>query len=599
MVCQRTLEAALPRHVIQINFAFDEPMQSNTNYAGDCVDCANEFILSLARNGRVIGDGSSFWSRPDLFSWIGYSLHADVLAPDSLAAESKNCLDQLKELDCKVSSQKLGADGGDAKTVTKPEYLILHSNTSDSPISTQNGNPYNPFSLLLDDSLRAELSEWNSIYNALYTVWLSLEEMDRDAYKQLADIDSEINSKGRAICEDIELASGIPTYYFLLRSAGYIENEFWRKCPKCDQNWQSPTEESPDYWNFEFRCVACRLVSSQGDDYENKSQPDNSDQGYQYLMEGTDMSPAQIVAMEERVANDSNDLQARLSLIGYYHHVPMERRTTTKALPHIMWLVENHSAAYICRNLCLGKPYTDEQNLEFEKLWLEQIRLHPTNDKIVGNAGLNIRGTNEKLGWHYISQAAALNPTEPYWIREIAHHSAYEALNGHKAEREHHAEIAIREAEKFFKLQDTSGERFSMCKDVTPVAIQFGYLNEARKWNKWVLDHMNYSVFGQFAQYAWLFLALIELTDGKAKKSKILLRKALCSIQVGTASASATSSTMVALLNQLLESGHREIVLEALRVCEDKCSEDRRERLQEWLRLIEQEENPKLEWGGL
>lgn len=589
----------MPRHVLQIDFTFIEPMQSNTDYASDCIECARDFISSLAKNGSIISEGASFWSRPDLYSWIGYSLQSDILATASLTAWNKYCLAQLNELDCKVSSQKLGNDSGDdTKPATKPEYLVIYSSTADSPISDQDGNPYDPFSIDLDESQRADLSEWNDLYNTLCALWLGLPKMEAAAYKHLANHKDEVNSKGLAIRQAVELISGIPTYYYLLRSPGYSNTKSWRNCPKCKNDWCSLTKDSPDHWNFEFRCDACRLVSSQGDDYENKSQPDESDRGYWYVMEGADMSPDQILEMEARIAKDPADLEARLSLIGYYHHVPQARRTTTKALPHIMWLVENHPGAFTCRSCGLGLPYTEEQNLEFEKLWLEQIRLHPNDDKIVGNAGSNIRSTNEKLGWHYIRQAALLNPEEEYWARKIAHHFAYLAINGDIAKRPHYAEIAIREAERFFNLQGTRGERFSVCHDVTPVAIEYGYLNEARTWNNWVLDHMSYSPFNQFGQFAWLLLAHIELADGKPIKCKILLRKALHSIQTGMATSTPSSSVMVALLDKLLVSGHSEIVIEALQVCIEKVSKEKKEQLKKWLKLIKQGKNPRLEWSS-
>lgn len=587
----------MARHVIQIDFTFAEPMQLNTDYADDCIECANEFISSLARTGSVISDGVSFWSRPDLYSWIGYSLRSDILATNFLTAWNISCLAQLNELDCKVSSQKLEKHGVDITNPdTTPKYLVIYSSTADSPITDSDGNPFDLFTIDLDETQREELSEWNSIYSALFSLWLGLPKMEAAAYKHLANYRSEINSKGLRIRKTVELASGIPTYYFLLRSPGYSKNETWRNCPKCGGDWCSHTKDSSDHWNFEFRCDVCRLVASQGDDYENKSQPDDSDRGYSYVMRGADMTPEQILEMEARLIKNPDDLQARLSLVGYYHHVPMAQRTTTKAFPHIMWLVENHPDAFTCRYIGLGKPYTAEQNNEFEKLWLEQIRLNPTDAKIVGNAGSRILATTEKLGWHYIMQAALLNPNEEYWARKIAHHFAYLALNGDLSERRHHGEIAIREAERFFRLQGSSGERFSVCHDVTPVAIQLGYLDEARKWNNWVLEHMSYSIFNQFGQLAWLLLAQIELSDGKQRKSKILLRKALHSMQDGVATSAPSSSTMVALLEKLLVAGHRGIVIEALEVCAEKASENRKDQLQGWLEQLKKGENPKLEF---
>jgi len=328
-------------------------------------------------------------------------------------------------------------------------------------------------------------------------------------------------------------------------------------------------------------------------------EPDGSEEDYHYVQSGRDVSEKVASELEARLIKDPKDMRARLSLIGYYQGLPEEKKDAANALIHLLWMVEHRPADFVCYTLSLGREFTDEQYNEFEKRWTEQIRLHPNDDKIAGNAGSALAHRNRHLSWQYFKLAQALNPIEPRWTRRLAKRARYEALNGNLAERVHYAQVAIAEAEKYFKLEDTTGEQIGTRLEITPVAIEFGYLKQARQWSNWLLERTRNSTFRLWAQTALLFLARIEIIEGQPQKSKTMLRKALVSLKTDEHSHIASGHQMVATLDKLLESGERKVVVEALRVCVDKGSEDRREQLQEWLKLLEQGENPKLEWSGI
>lgn len=328
-------------------------------------------------------------------------------------------------------------------------------------------------------------------------------------------------------------------------------------------------------------------------------EPDGSEEDYRYVQYGRDVSEEVASELEARLIKDPKDLRARLSLIGYYRQLPEEQKEPAKAIIHILWMVDHRPADFVCYTLSLGKEFTEEQYNEFEKRWTEQVRLHPNDDKIAGNAGSALAHRNRSLSWQCFKQAQALNPIEPRWTRRLAKRARYEALNGNLIDRVHYAQIAIDETEKYFKLEDSRGEQIGMRIDMTPVAIEFGYLKQARLWSNWLLECTRNSTFRIWVQTAWLFLARIEMIEGQTKKSKTMLRRALASLKTDEHSHIASGHQMMAALDKLLESGERTIVVEALRICVDKGFEDRKEQLQEWLRLVEQGENPKLEWGGL
>ncbi len=328
-------------------------------------------------------------------------------------------------------------------------------------------------------------------------------------------------------------------------------------------------------------------------------EPDGSEEDYHYVQNGRDFSAEVASELEARLIKDPKDLRARLSLIGHYQRLPEEKKDPANALTHLLWMVDNRPTDFVCYTLSLGREFTDEQYNEFEKRWTEQVRLHPNDDKIAGNAGSALAHRNRSLSWQYFKQAQALNPIEPRWTRRLAKRARFEALNGNLAERVHNAQVAIAEAEKYFKLEDTTGEQIGTRLELTPVAIEFGYLKQARQWSNWLLERTRNSTFRLWVQTAWLFLARIEIIEGQPQKSKTMLRRALVSLKADEYSHIASGHQMVATLDKLLESGERKVVVEALRVCVDKGTEDRREQLQEWLKLVEQGENPKLEWSGL
>jgi predicted nucleic acid-binding Zn ribbon protein len=82
----------------------------------------------------------------------------------------------------------------------------------------------------------------------------------------MASPDSELSQRGREICQQVEAATGVPTYYFLMRYWGRRKGEETRRCPGCGGSWHvvMPANATSGFCDFPFRCEACRLVSHLG-----------------------------------------------------------------------------------------------------------------------------------------------------------------------------------------------------------------------------------------------------------------------------------------------------------------------------------------------
>lgn len=327
-------------------------------------------------------------------------------------------------------------------------------------------------------------------------------------------------------------------------------------------------------------------------------EPDGSDEDYCYIQAGRRLSEAEVFELQTRLHENPQDLQARLKLIGYFQNVLGEKRDPAATLEHILWMIDHRPADFVCYTFTLGQDYTQQQYNELEDRWIEQVRRYPDNDIVSGNAGSSISNRNEALSWQYFKRAQLLNPLEPRWTRRLSMRAANKAVNGNQDERERYAQIAIDEALKYFQLDDMRGERIGMHIRLTPVAIEFGYLKQARLWTEWLIELCSNCEYQLWAQQAYLFLAQIEVIEGNSKKSIGMLRKALSSLKSDQPSHVASGHHMLAVLDKLLKNGERKIVIEALKVSTKKGEEEKRAMLQEWLSLIEAGETPTLEWGG-
>lgn len=134
-----------------------------------------------------------------------------------------------------------------------------------SPVCHGETGIYIPvYTLPISDSLRAEINAWARACRLHDKMWFDSGALEIPAYKQLADPDSRLSKQGRALCSQVEQATGKPTYYYLKRYYGRKKKEKKRVCPGCGKLWRVRNQkilESDKYYDFPFRCEHCRLVS--------------------------------------------------------------------------------------------------------------------------------------------------------------------------------------------------------------------------------------------------------------------------------------------------------------------------------------------------
>jgi predicted nucleic acid-binding Zn ribbon protein len=99
--------------------------------------------------------------------------------------------------------------------------------------------------------------------------------LEVEAYRQLADPASVLGIAGRELAREVERATKLPTYYYLLRYWGWADREGERRCPDCGGPWKNQGARSPSGlgW-FDFRCEQCRLVSHVATSFDDDGHPE-------------------------------------------------------------------------------------------------------------------------------------------------------------------------------------------------------------------------------------------------------------------------------------------------------------------------------------
>ncbi|MBX7246559.1 MAG: Zn-ribbon-containing protein [Candidatus Sumerlaeaceae bacterium] len=229
---------------------------------------AVEYLVALLRNGQICGE--YFLARTK----AGLVAFCHLARPDSVkpkfnskyaAARYSELLKQLKgqpvwEL-LETSPQQRFSSWKTAPFL----YCFTHAYDDESCICDgRNGDPVPVYLLPLSDSDREDLYCWSGDYADHDRIWLGPGELEMPAYHQMVNPTSALSRKGRELCARVEAATGIPTYYYVMKYYGRRRTEERRLCPVCKGAWlrQEPVSNGDEpFQHFHFRCDKCRLVS--------------------------------------------------------------------------------------------------------------------------------------------------------------------------------------------------------------------------------------------------------------------------------------------------------------------------------------------------
>jgi predicted nucleic acid-binding Zn ribbon protein len=242
----------------------------NKNDLENATTMVDKYLNALAGNGQI---DKSYTIVPWQKQVIAY-INAIGLEADMLKSHSAYGRELLRNVEKFFKRSPVWSCNEDfppkQKAVWKNAsflYLYVPCYQQGTPLYRGDNNDAIPlYRVPITDKEREKVHFWQQYYHECNNIWQEDSKLTIDAYRMLADPESELSKQGRELCLVIEKATGIPTYYYLTRFFGRKhEEEIQRKCPCCGNSWAvkqpQQTSKSELFCHFYFQCQPCRLVS--------------------------------------------------------------------------------------------------------------------------------------------------------------------------------------------------------------------------------------------------------------------------------------------------------------------------------------------------
>ena len=257
--------------MVTYNYHF-KPIKVNSK----AFEAAESFIFLLARFEHIFPNYILRWVRRNLVCTVG-AVYSDSLKP---AHFNRYTQSRLRELQALLSERpRLVRETSAAKSAPKIDrcsslYLGATYLSENPVLKSGVDDAFIPIYMLpLDPDFTEKLHFWGLNYRRYDGIQMACHALEVPAYKQLADLSSQLSQDGRQMCREIEVQLRKPVYYYLYRYWGFPEEiEKERKCPSCNKEWQNPIwrPKGPGLSGYFFKCDSCRLISEPGSTDDNQ-----------------------------------------------------------------------------------------------------------------------------------------------------------------------------------------------------------------------------------------------------------------------------------------------------------------------------------------
>jgi len=88
-----------------------------------------------------------------------------------------------------------------------------------------------PERLAFDAALAVQVAQWQQFHDAFYALWLDSGEFEDWARKELEDLDSVVNRRGRSLVAKLNAVH--KSYYWVFRDSGHDAYQRATGCPTC------------------------------------------------------------------------------------------------------------------------------------------------------------------------------------------------------------------------------------------------------------------------------------------------------------------------------------------------------------------------------
>lgn len=339
---------------------------------------------------------------------------------------------------------------------------------------------------------------------------------------------------------------------------------------------------------------------------------------------GLKLTEEEAGALEERLARNARDTEARSQLVVYYHRGSLlDPRHRRRHSEHVLWLVRNEPQAPVLATPHAEiAPHGDADGYTAGKhAWSSHLEREPTNVTFLRHASTFLSDHQDRaLVVGALRKGQSLDADDPWWPEKLGHLHLQAAVFGrHLSERielqtgfdadtlelpdglsdlllgpQEQGDIALlalEQLERAYELAGSDGERGPLLDGLATAALLAERYDDATGYAKAMLG-TEPDASGDQAQIhkGNIILGRVALAEEDVPQAKFHL------LEAGSVSGAPTISSFgpnMRLAADLLERGEREVVLEYFELC---ATFWRNEKLKDWAALVKGGRTP--DFGG-
>jgi len=297
---------------------------------------------------------------------------------------------------------------------------------------------------------------------------------------------------------------------------------------------------------------------------------------------GSFLSAAKVRQLEGQVAQNPEDFDSRIMLLGAYFDAPSRHAR----YEHVLWVIEHRPDSPIA-----GTPYAHidpvgdgEERFETgRRLWQRQARQNAFDVAVLSNAAEFFKIYRDEIARKYLKMCIQLDPANCKWPHSLGLIYLWDCREGTQA---------LQYLEEAMKLASPQEERDSILNYAAEAAFNSGNYEKARDYAAEELqkaEHRSYWNYGNAVHDGNAMLGRVALKEGDIVKAKEHL---LAAGDTPGSPQLASFGPDMSLANELLKQGEKETVITYLSSCYRFW---KKPVLESWIAKIESGKTPVLD----
>ena len=309
-----------------------------------------------------------------------------------------------------------------------------------------------------------------------------------------------------------------------------------------------------------------------------------------HLRAGSKITPEKAASLEAELAENPEDLLARVQLVGYYFRQFRDDAARDRHREHVVWLIKNapEANALAGPEANINRVFSPEGYVEGKDAWSWHLENDPNNLAVLEHAAEFFTLSDRKLAIQLLERAQSIDAGDPGWARQLGQlHRLDSRLRDGKRDPEA-VRRALAQFERAYELSDEL-RRGYLLTDLGTTAFNAGAIEKAKEYAKAMLEENGEGWnHGNRVHYGNLTLGRIALLEGRIEEAKLRL------IAAGRTPGSPQLNSFgpdMTLAHELLELGESEVVLGYFALCSKFWRMDRG-RLETWSTLVKGGQTP-------